>query len=255
MTREDLIEALSRTAGVPHGLAVDFSELTESTNKLAKSEVNTALSDKLFVAARQSAGRGRLGRSFVSDEGGLYMTLLFSGKRRAEDALKITIYAAVCVARALEALADVKVKIKWVNDLFLAGKKLAGILCEGVFDGDGNVRAVLGIGLNVHGALSAEISDIATTLSEHTERPVDIAELAARITAEIYSCADWDFPKVIEEYRARSLVIGKEVRVIKPLAEYSATVLDVDERGALVIRLPDGEVEHLDTGEVSIRLD
>ncbi len=251
----DIKNRLNKIPHIPKNIEVRYFDVIESTSTAAKSDAGRAECDVLYVARRQTAGRGRLGRSFISPEGGLYMSFLFCGERRAEDALKMTVYAAVCVARAIEALTGLDVKIKWVNDLFLGEKKLAGILCEGVFDTRGGIcAAVLGIGVNLVGDLGLEIKDIATTLSEHTECVPSAEELLVKIVEELYSLSGERFADVLCEYRRRSCVIGKRVKVLKADSEYYATATDIDEAGRLVLQKEDGSCEHLMTGEVSVRL-
>ncbi|MBR2466648.1 MAG: biotin--[Clostridia bacterium] len=246
---------LSECRAVPKELDIISFEETDSTNKDAKAVAKDTARDALFIAERQTAGRGRLGRSFSSDGGGLYMTLLLKRKMEPDDALKLTVTAAVCVARAVKKLCAIEVGIKWVNDIFLDGKKLAGILCEGACDEFGKItHAVLGIGLNIFPPSDEALSDIATALSEHMEAVPSKELLAAFITEEIYLALGESFSDVLSEYKKHSVLIGRDVRVIKLSCEYSARVLDIDDKGALVLLLESGEIEHLGTGEVSVRL-
>ncbi len=258
-TNEKVEDAVRRLLAESHAVPREFDiicfEETDSTNKDAKAAAKDAARDALFIAERQTAGRGRLGRSFSSDGGGLYMTLLLKRKMDAEDALKLTVTAAVCVRRALKRLRAPEVGIKWVNDIFLDGKKLAGILCEGACDEFGKItHAVLGIGLNIFPPSDAGLSDIATALSEHMEAVPSKELLAAFITEEIYLALDESFSDVLSEYKKHSVLIGRDVRVVKLSREYPARVLDIDDKGALVLLLDGGEIEHLGTGEVSVRI-
>lgn len=182
------------------------------------------------------------------------MTLLLKREMEPDDALKLTVTAAVCVRRALKSLCAPEVGIKWVNDIFLGEKKLAGILCEGACDEFGKItHAVLGIGLNISPPSDEGLSDIATSLSEHMEAPPSRELLAAFITEEIYRALDESFCDILSEYKKGSVLIGRDVRVVKLSGEYPARVLDIDDSGALVLLLDGGKVEHLYTGEVSVR--
>ena len=134
MISEEKIKSLCRKQAMPRLLLL---EETESTNTLAKKLAEEeAIPDEgiLIVAERQSAGRGRLGRSFLSDGRGLYLSYLFKPELPPEKIVRITTYSAVAMARAIDSLADTSTRIKWVNDLYLGGKKLAGILTEGGFE-------------------------------------------------------------------------------------------------------------------------
>ena len=184
------------------------------------------------------------------------MTLRFERSVLAEDATKITVLAAVAVARAIERLVPIKAGIKWVNDIFVCGKKVSGILAEGVLGEDGKIAlCVLGIGVNIKNALPRELSEIATSLSEVSDRVPDLADMAAEIIKEVYDLGGVPFSEIIEEYRARSVLIGKTVRVIKKCApEYDARVLGISDTGELILELDGGEKELLATGEVSVRM-
>lgn len=231
--------------------------VTGSTNSDAKRLGMAGESDLMILADRQTDGRGRLGRSFISDEGGLYMTMLFAKHIRPTDALKVTVYTSLCVSRAIDRLMGLAPKIKWVNDIYLGGKKLSGILCEGLLGEDGNfTHVVVGIGLNVSGELPEEIRDIATALDEHTTSLPKIKTLAKEIADEMYRLSAWDFSDILREYKNRSCVLGKRVRV-KRLGreEYTALAVDVDSDGALVLRLDNGGEERLATGEISVKVE
>ncbi len=253
---EERIKSLVRGAGgVPRELEIFCRDLTDSTNADAKNSTRGAASDAVFIAKRQSAGRGRLGRTFSSEEGGLYMSFLFKRELLPADAVKITVFAAVAVRAAIERLTGIGAKIKWVNDILVGGGKLSGILCEGACDEQGKItHAVLGIGVNIKRVSDPELLGIATSIEENTDRVPERDVLAAEIIKELYAKAGSDFAEVISEYRRHSAVIGKDVRVIKPSGEYSARVLGIDEDGALILRLPDGGAERLSSGEVSVRL-
>ncbi len=241
-----------------HKTRVFFFEDTDSTNTRAKLYADT---DKwkekgepaFFIAERQSAGRGRLGRSFLSDGRGLYMTYLFRPEESLGSALKYTARAAVVAARAVEELSGCEVKLKWVNDLYVSGKKLAGILAEGRTDALGNLEYMLiGIGINVFAsAFPEELSEIATDIESESGVKISRAVLAAKIASGL--CSHLSDSTLICEYRERSFLIGERVNVIKPTESYPATVIGIDDDSALLIKLDSGEVECLSSGEVSIR--
>ena len=179
------------------------------------------------------------------------MSVLTYPDKKGADATTTTAKAAVILARAIESLCDCKIDVKWVNDLYLGGKKLAGILTEGEMDKDGKIAyQVVGMGINVYkNAISEEISDIATSLEGELGIAPDRSVLVARIIYELLSCPT----DIYEEYKARSLVIGREVTVIKLNESYKAKVLDIDKDYALIID-PDGKTERLFTGEISLKI-
>ena len=244
------------TIPTPRGIELIYKKESPSTNEEAKNAPMGASADRIYIAERQSAGRGRLGRSFSSGSGGLYMTMRFEVPTSPNDATKITVLAAVAVARAIEQLVPIKTGIKWVNDIFVCDKKVSGILAEGVLGTDGKIAlSVLGIGVNISNALPPELSEIAATLASFTDRAPDVADLAGEIVKEVYALAQVPFGEIIEEYRARSVLIGKTVSVIKKCAdEYSARVLGISDAGELILELDGGKRELLATGEVSVRM-
>ena len=232
-------------------------DLTDSTNlrALEYAKEHSPKHPVLFVAREQTAGRGRLGRSFSSPEGGIYMTLLTRAPMGA-DVTSLTTYAVTAVCRAIEELTPLMPRIKWVNDVYIGELKLAGILAQGVLDAErGEVTHVaLGIGLNVGGReLPTEIRDIATSL-EKEGCAADPSELIARIT-DIYlrEIDTAGSPEVTEQYRRRSMLVGAEVNVIRPNRTYPARVIGIGESCELIVELDGGEIEHLTSGDVSVR--
>lgn len=234
--------------------------ITDSTNQRAKEHAAELKGefdyDALFIAAEQTAGRGRRGRSFLSDSGrGLYFSYLFRPEKElCTDATMITTYAAVCVSRAIEELTGTEAQIKWVNDVYLNGKKAAGILTEGEFlpGGDGFLYVSVGIGINLYSLpFPDELASIATDIEIESGVRVDINELLYRITAKLRNFAK-EKDGFIEEYRRRSYLTGKAVTVEKLTERYSARVLGIDDRARLILETERG-VEHLLTGDVSVR--
>ena len=231
-----------------------------STNTEAKAAANEGKFKKaVFLASEQTAGRGRLGRSFVSNSGkGLYLTILLGEEMPADFATSLTTYMATVAARAIEALADVRVDIKWVNDLYVGGKKLSGILTEGKASGKGSYLsyAAVGIGINLlEQKFPDDVKEIATTLERECGTKIDVNELAALIIKQFFDNLSLVGTKQIaEEYKNRSFLIGKCVTVVKPTVEYEATVEDITDRCELVLTLKDGSSEILSTGEISNRI-
>ena len=241
------------------GARMELHSLLDSTNTRAKALAATgAPHGYLVIAESQSGGKGRMGRSFFSPEhSGVYITYVLRPKMLAERAVMITSLAAVAVARAIEALADVDVKIKWVNDLYINGRKVCGILCEASidFESGGLEYAVLGIGINVTKmAFPEELKDIATSIENECSAPVSRSRLIAEISNQLEAL--WDQLQTGEfmaESRARSNVIGRDVLVIRGDERFMARALDIDEAGRLVIRARD-TVSRVGSGEISLKL-
>lgn len=231
-----------------------FKEETDSTNADIKRAAD-ALTDKTVVIAReQTAGRGRMGRSFYSKAGsGLFLSMLLKSGIDDENLVLITTAAAVAVSRGIEAACGIKTGIKWVNDLFYNQKKVCGILAETVSDfKSGKINGVvLGVGINCGKAdFPSEIRDIAGTIGDK----VDKNRLAAEVIYNLCKIEELISSRsFIDEYKKRSIVLGKEISVVAS-PSYRAVAVDIDASGGLVIKDKAGDVKTLSTGEISIRL-
>lgn len=234
----------------------------DSTNNRAKAlALAGAAQGTLVIADRQSAGRGRFGRKFHSPQGvGAYLSIVLRPRVDADQAAMLTPMAAVAVARAIEAVADVRASIKWVNDVYIGDKKVCGILCEAGLDAQGAQMqyVVVGVGVNVGAArFPDELKNIATSISNECGENIDrnrfIAELLNQMNLlysdfEIGVCQGF-----VQESRSRSNVIGRNVLVLRGGESYPARAVDIDDHGSLIVQRVGGEVETLHSGEVSLR--
>ncbi len=253
---------------------VKAERMVSSTNTVLKQYVSEGQKeDMVLLAEQQSGGRGRRGRTFFSPEGsGLYMSLLLHPDMTPEEATMLTTVAAAAVAEAVERVSGEDVGIKWVNDVWVRKKKICGILTEGfVSMEDGHLEYVIvGIGINVYepeGGFPKEIKDVAGAVFTN-----DIARenLRNRIASEVLAQFLGYYHKLpgkayLEEYRKRSVVIGKQVKLIAPdgakipetesggSREHGLAV-GIDDRCHLLIRYDDGTMESLSNGEISIKL-
>ena len=240
------------------GARMEIHQTMDSTNTRAKAiAANGAPHGYLVIAESQSQGKGRFGRFFFSPEhSGVYITYLFRPTLPAEQSVMLTSMAAVAVARAIEAVADVEVKIKWVNDLYINDRKTCGILCEASMDFEsGQLEyAVLGIGVNVAAMqFPPELESIATSISNECGAPVSRSRLIAEISNQLEAL----YPQLgtgefMAENRARSNVIGRDVTVMRGDARYPARVLDIDDQGRLGIQTESG-VSRVGSGEISVK--
>lgn len=229
----------------------------DSTNSYAKTLVNPENKKSAVVISNgQTGGRGTRGRSFISrDGGGLYISILFYPKKGVSPA-DITVYAALKAAESVEALAPIDVKIKWVNDLYVNGKKLAGILTEGEISDSLLKYAIVGIGINTHGyTLDPEIDNIATTVEKECNLKISRENLAVELINRFFaSLSDLGSAGVISQYRSRSLLTGKRVHVASAEGDFDATVIEICDTGAIVVEKNDGKRVELISGDVSLRL-
>jgi BirA family biotin operon repressor/biotin-[acetyl-CoA-carboxylase] ligase len=225
-------------------------EETDSTNTFLKKCAEAKEEGAIVIAKKQTAGRGRLGRSFVSEKNGLYMSVLLKPENDPDKIMLITAMAAVAVLRAVKALGVGEPKIKWVNDIFVNDKKVAGILTEGVFKEGKLDYAVLGIGVNLvrpEGGMDKSISPIATYLLEN-------ADDGNRFTADIINnfFSIYRGEEFLSEYRSNSLLDGKMVAYFKDDVLHTATVLGIDDKCGLILN-ENGERVILKCGEVSVK--
>ena len=242
------------------GWQIEVVAETDSTNTRLKERAKAGAPEKLLLAAeRQTAGRGRLGRSFLSPEGGIYFSLLVRPNIPLEGCTDLTVAAAVCTARAVEKLCGLRLDIKWVNDLYADGKKLCGILTEGAALPNGMTDyAVVGIGLNLQKPNCGDDKELADLVTGLTEQGCTVSRphLIAAILAEFdryYADMEESHPQVVEEYRRRMFLTGKEVTLSTDPQKRPHTVVGVDDRAGLLVRTPQGEVISLHSGEVSVR--
>lgn len=218
---------------------------TESTNEYCKERRKNR--ENLVVTAKtQTGGRGTKGRSFLSKEGGVYLSrLTFYKDLAAKSAFLVLTNAAVAVCKTLEYY-GVTPKIKWANDIHVNGKKICGILIENVFSGARIDSSVVGIGLNVHNKLDGELSNIATSLFEQTGKKIPVEEVTERLLAELsvgYS---------IDDYRAYLGYVGEEVCVHFGDERVHGRFLCVDDGGNLAIETENG-TRRFSAAEVSLR--
>lgn len=248
LSREGLLRFLPRELAP---LCRFFPEI-DSTNTYLKAQAGEgAPHGTAAVAAMQTAGRGRRGRSFYSPAGcGIYLSVLLRGLDERRGIPFVTTAAAVAVCRAVERAAGVVPGIKWVNDLQLGGRKFVGILCERAGD-----ATVVGIGINFApppGGYPEEIAGTATALCRHTDRPADINALAAAVIEEVLS-QPFDPADFLPYYRARSVTLGRAIQFERNGAHSSGTAVAIDDEGGLVVELEGGERTTLRSGEVTVR--
>ena len=249
---------------------VEVFKTIDSTNTEAKRRLNSssraeALHGTVLFAEHQSAGRGRFSRSFYSPKGaGLYFSLIFCPsipamtEREVPSSALYTAISATVICRCLKALGFAP-QIKWVNDIYLNGKKICGILSEGIIDMEtSSVQAVIiGIGLNVKESnFPPELKTRAGALFSEAEAPslkrnVLASSIISSLIESLYGLHSQE--NLMEEYKSLSLLMGKKVRVL-PFAgtPYQALVLGISDLGHLIIETDDGKKNELISGEVSL---
>lgn len=212
----------------------------------------------VVISDFQSAGKGRMGRSFFSPKGtGLYMSLIIRPDFDMLSAQLITSCAAVAAAEAIEKMCSADVKIKWVNDLFLNGRKICGILTEASmsFEEKKLDYAIIGIGINIRTSPETpeELKSVMTSLEAETGEIIDRSRLCAEIINNlekyIFSLESRSF---IEEYRRRSFIIGKSVQIMRLGINQTGIAVGIDDNANLVVKLDDGNEITVNSGEARI---
>ena len=249
--------------GHPWGQNLIYLDSIGSTNTAARELAKQgAPSGTVLIADRQTGGRGRLGRSFHSPGGlGLYFSLILRPQCHATELMHLTCAVAVAACDAVEDTTGLRPGIKWTNDLVHRTKKLGGILTELGFKPDSTVDyAIIGIGINCcHKSedFPEDIRSIAASLAMVTETPIDRNRLAAalmealhRMDASLLTGVD----AMLDAYRTDCVTLGREISLVPADGSVRhGTALDIDREGGLVVRFPDGSLETVTSGEVSVR--
>ena len=235
----------------------------------------------IFIAESQTAGRGRIGRTFVSlEKAGIYFSIIYAPEGGIKEPARLTACTAVAVCRALKKLYgsfSINPKIKWINDIFLGGKKICGIGTEGItnFESGQIESAIIGIGINLRKNpefTGTELEKIVGSIEEAFDRKPDSpaslpllnrCELAAEICGQVLRILKEDSQStathkaIMQEYRDASILLGREITVFPLIGDdkssYKATATSIDDNAALTVTLPDGTSRVLNSGEVSLK--
>ena len=228
-----------------------FDCLPSTSLEAAKAAKQGAPHLYTVVAGTQSAGRGRLDRSFYSPRGGLYFTTVLRTALTPLEYGAVPLFAAVSIARAIKSVLKITPAVKWVNDLLLNGKKCCGILAESGVDQHAAPYILLGIGINIgEMTFPGGLSDIATSLPQ-TDRDVLLRAILRELDGveAAVRAGDW-----IPAYRALSCVLGREVLLRSASEVRTVRAIDVLQSGALLVENERGEREAVCGGEISLRL-
>ena len=235
-----------------------------STNLTAKEMAENGEQEGLVILAEmQTGGRGRLGRNFFSPKGtGIYMSMLLRPQIPMEQSILLTVASAVATAEAIEEVFGGDIEIKWVNDVWKDGKKVSGILTEGSISMEtGELEyMVVGIGINVfvpQDGFPESLREIATAMAVGKDQMGEIRNLlVAKILQKFWKYyTNMEQGDFYEKYKNRCFVIGKNVFIEKKDSKIPVKVLDLDEQCRLVVQYESGEIAHLQSGEISVRME
>lgn len=262
LTEPEIRSFLEETAVVGRELQC-FDEIDSTNNYAKRIALSGAPDGTVIVADCQTAGRGRMDRSFQSPKGkGIYLTALLRPELPPERLLPVTALAGVAVCAAVERVCGVRPGLKWPNDPVLGSRKLCGILTELSVEAEtGRVQyLVLGIGVNVLQTaenFTPEVAEMATSLAMALGRPVSRPALAAALIEELdrlyTALRAGDLSEYLAAYRRDCVNLGKAVQLISPAGRETVTAVGIDGDFGLVVRGADGEERAVRSGEVSVR--
>ena len=191
------------------------------------------------------------------------MTIIYAPEKGIQKPAKTTAYTAAALIKALKKLYDIDAQIKWINDIFINRKKVAGILTEGFtnFETNSIECAIIGIGINTNISekeIPESLKKIATSISaEYPSIKINHNELAATIAGEVLRTLENDSPETMKLYKEKSFILGSTITVHPIIdnveSQYKAKVIDIDDEAGLVVQLADGTKKTLISGEVSLR--
>lgn len=246
----------------PWGEILTYLPETDSTNtQLKRLAREGAPQGTALVSGHQTVGRGRKGRSFFSPEGvGIYLSILLRPRCEAAELMHLTCAAGVAMCDAMEGIAGQRPGIKWTNDLVCGKRKLGGILTELGFTSQGGLDyAIIGIGINCcqqKEDFPPEIRDMAGSLAMMSGQEVNRAQVAAAMLEALFQMNETLLTgkeRMFHQYRKDCVTLGRDVSLVCGEEVRHAHALTVDDSGALVVRFPDGHLETVNSGEVSVR--
>ena len=232
---------------------VEVFRTVDSTNTAAKAAVLRGCAHGTIIAANeQTAGRGRFGKPFYSPmDTGLYMSVILKPQKPLSDCFFITAAAACAITGSIEEEYGISAGVKWVNDIFYRGRKVCGILTEAISDFESGMAEVVIVGIGVNISTSEfpqEIGGVAGSLGIFAERNRLCADIASRL---LDNTASDDTAALMEEYRRRSLVIGRDIAYQQDGRTFTGRALEIDDSGRLIIDTGSGTAA-LRSGEISI---
>ena len=250
-----LPEDLAEVAG-GKWLVIFHRELASTQEVARKLALEGAGEGTVVLAEKQTAGRGRVGRSWSSPPGGVYLSLILRPKLAPPEALRLSLLAGVAVARAIQKVSGLEPRLKWPNDVLIESKKVAGILCELGAETDQVNYVILGTGVNVNNDPPEELSEVATSLKQELGREIPRTDFIRVLLPELESLyrrlVQEGFEPIRQAWRGLSSTLGSRVMVSSLGEVLQGEALDIDEDGALILRTFDG-LRKVVAGDVSLR--
>jgi len=262
------IENLMEPKKIKNGLRTDFigreihhfTKLS-STNNLAKELAMKGVKEgTIIIAETQSRGRGRVGRRWVSPKGGIWFSTILRPQVSPKDALKLTFMTAVAVAKTVRKTFNLNAEIKWPNDVLINGRKVCGILTEMSTRGNIVDFVVIGVGINANvdvDALPEYLKGSVTSLEKEMKGEVERESFLRALLEELehyYKMFERKgFDIILEEWKSLSSLLGAYVEILSFDEKIEGLAIDVDQNGALIIKLKDGPIRKVMSGDVTVR--
>ena len=236
------------------GKDIKYFKETESTNITAREMAGSVEEGTVVIAESQTGGRGRLGRKWLSPEGGIWLSIILKPKMQPSYAPRITILAGVSVAKTIRSF-GLPAKIKWPNDILINGKKVCGILTEIEAEIDMIEYCVVGIGIDANvdtESFPEEIRDSSTSLKKELGHEINRVDFVRKLLSEfeaLYLKFQKDgFPSILEEWRNMSATIGEWVKITTQSKTIYGEAIGVDNEGALILETDEGKLEKIVAG-------
>ena len=244
------------------GQKIFYFEEAASTNDLAKELAEKGVEEgTVVIAETQTRGRGRLGRRWISPRGGIWFSVILRPAVGSKDAPKIVFMAALAIAKTIRKMLRLTAKTKWPNDVLVHNKKVCGLLAETSVSDDNLNFVVLGVGVNANVDMNAfpkELTGSLTSLKKEARREIPREEFLQALLKEMEHYYNeftrGRFARILEEWRSLTDMIGKDVDVVSFDERFEGKAIDVDQDGALIVRLEDETIKRVFSADVSIRL-
>lgn len=232
-------------------LPCEFSDLTReiqhfqeigSTMDVARELArNGAVDGTIVIAETQSRGRGRLGREWVSPEGGIYLTLILRPRISPTYAPRLNLVASVAVATTIRTLFGLKAELKWPNDVLIEGKKICGILAE--LDAEVDMTNFVNVGIGINANASISEFETATSLKKVVGREISRKQFLSSLLTEMNRQQDLLTKQdLLEEWKKLSATLNKQVKIVAPGETIEGQAVDIDTNGALLVKTRDGSI-------------
>lgn len=231
-----------------------YFETCDSSQDIAEEMARKGADEgSLVVCGEIKNAKGRLGRKWQADPGGIWFSLVLRPPY-LEGMHLISLAMAFSVSKSIEDVLGVEARVKWPNDVLINGKKVCGILSEAKIMEDGPSYAIVGVGINANNPISIELKDVAISLKEFLKKDVPILPLLGRLlylfSLEYAELMKGNVRKILYDWKSKTATLGKRVRIIFREEIKEGKAIDVAQDGSLIVQLDSGEKIKIYAGDV-----